>query len=260
MNIKRMQLNLNRHDIKLKIIYRSQLSRVYYIAYQITKNKYFQFSVSIIIVLNTLILALDKYPEGEIQKNKTLDELNIGFSLFFMLEAIIKLCGLGFKGYLSDKYNVFDAFIVIGSIIDIVLSLILNYSSRGVMTVLRSFRLMRIFKLAKQWKRLDHLLQTIGRTLNDIGTFSILMLLFMLSFALLGMELFANRVRFDPSNNLDLENGSPPNSNYDSLLNAFTTVFIVLTADGWSGIYFAHKRAIPTVVPTIYFNLLIVIG
>ncbi|TNV87903.1 hypothetical protein FGO68_gene16047 [Halteria grandinella] len=260
MGFKRMQMNLSRHDTKLKIIYRSQLNRFYFLTYQIAKNKYFQFTVSLIIVLNTIILALDKYPEGDIQKNRDLDKLNIGFSIFFMIEAFVKVAGLGVKGYVSDKYNVFDAFIVLGSIIDIVMSLILNYSSRGVMTVLRSFRLMRIFKLAKQWKRLDHLLQTIGRTLNDIGTFSILMMLFMLSFSLLGMELFANKVRFDSDNNLDLEYGEPPSSNYDTLLNAFTTVFIVLTADGWSGIYFAHRRAIDNVVPTIYFNLLIVIG
>lgn len=145
---------------------------------------------------------------------------------------------------MADKYNVFDCFIVIASVCDLITSFAMQYESKGAVTVLRSFRLMRIFKLAKQWKRLDHLLKTIARTLNDIGTFSILMLLFLFSFALLGMELFANKVKFDKDGNLDLLNGEAPNANYDNLLNAFTTVFIVLTADGWSGIYFAHRRAL----------------
>lgn len=41
MNIKRMQMNLSRHDNKLKIIYRSQLNRVFLMNYNVTKSKYF---------------------------------------------------------------------------------------------------------------------------------------------------------------------------------------------------------------------------
>lgn len=87
-------------------------------------------------------------------------------------------------------------------------------------------------------------MKTILKTLKDVGTFSILLFIFIFSFSLLGMEIFAYRVRYNADNELDLDNGDPPNSNFDNLLNAFTTVFIVLTADGWSAIYFAHRRAI----------------
>lgn len=66
---------------------------------------------------------------------------------------------------------------------------------------------MRIFKLAKAWKRLNHLIKTIGRTLIDISTFSVLLFIFMFCFTLLGMELFAYKAKFDPDNRLDLVNG-----------------------------------------------------
>ena len=93
-----------------------------------------------------------------------------------------------------------------------------------------------------------------------MGTFSILLFLFMYAFSLLGMELFANKVKFAEDNSLDLENGEPPDSNFDTLLNAFATVFIVLTADGWSAIYFAFQRASEDSVPILYFVSLIIIG
>jgi voltage-dependent calcium channel L type alpha-1D len=80
------------------------------------------------------------------------------------------------------------------------------------------------------------------KTLKDVGTFSILMFLFIFVFALLGMNMFAFKVAFNENDELDLENGTPPDSNFNTFLNAFTTVFIVLTADGWSGIYFQHYR------------------
>lgn len=94
----------------------------------------------------------------------------------------------------------------------------------------------------------------------DVSTFSVLLLLFMFTFALLGMELFANKVRFSPDDRLDYLNGVAPNNNYDTVLNAFTTVFVVMTADAWSSVYFLHYRAFSNIATTIYFLLLIIIG
>jgi hypothetical protein len=119
---------------------------------------------------------------------------------------------------------------------------------------------MRLFKLAKQWRRLSHLLTTVVRTLKDVATFSILLFLFMFTFALLGMETYANRVKFSTDDRIDQENGSSPDSNFDTLINAFATVFVVLTADGWSAIYFNHYRGVQNGWSTAYFILLIIIG
>jgi hypothetical protein len=55
---------------------------------------------------------------------------------------------------------------------------------------------MRIFKLARSWKRFEILIETLGRTLVDIATFSILLFLFIVTYTLLGLELFANRAKF----------------------------------------------------------------
>lgn len=177
-----------------------------------------------------------------------------------MVEMIIKIVGLGFKGYYQDAYNIFDSIIVISSIVDLLTSLLMARKTSSVVTAIRSFRLLRLFKLAKSWKRLNQLLQTIAKTLKDVGTFSILLFLFMFTFSLLGMEMYANKVKFLPDNSLDLTNGESPSSNFDTLLNAFATVFTLLTADGWSAIYFAHYRGLPNISSTLYFILLIILG
>ena len=56
----------------------------------------------------------------------------------------------------------------------------------------------------------------------------------MFTFALLGMEIYAYKVSFASDNSIDLKNGTTPNNNFNGFLNAFTTVFVVMTADGWS--------------------------
>lgn len=66
---------------------------------------------------------------------------------------IIKLIGIGFKGYFKDAYNSFDSIIVLTSIIDIGFTMSKSKKIGSAVTALRSFRLLRIFKLAKSWKR-----------------------------------------------------------------------------------------------------------
>ena len=71
----------------------------------------------------------------------------------------------------------------------------------SVITALRAFRLLRVFKLAKTWKRFELLLETMGSTLRDIASFSVLLFLFIFIFSLLGMELFAHKVKLNLETN-----------------------------------------------------------
>ncbi len=99
------------------------------------------------------MLALDRLRIEDDERN-ILEQLNIGFSLIFFGEAIIKLIGLGFKSYLKDAYNSFDCFIALASVIDLFISNLVHSYDReaGAITSLRTFRLLRVFKLAKSWK------------------------------------------------------------------------------------------------------------
>ena len=42
----------------------------------------------------------------------------------FFFEMVLKLCGLGFKDYIRDHYNKFDAILVIISIIELALEFV----------------------------------------------------------------------------------------------------------------------------------------
>lgn len=76
---------------------------------------------------------------------------------------IVKIIGMGPKLYIKDKYNLFDAIIVIISILDVVISYTMGgdddmNSGKGAISAFRAFRLIRVFKLAKSWSKLQHLL------------------------------------------------------------------------------------------------------
>jgi len=108
---------------------------------------------------------------------------------------------------------------------------------------MRAFRLLRVFRLAKSWKQFHQLLKTIGSTMKDIANFSVLLFLFMFTYTLLGMEIFGFKARFT-GNEVDLKNGTYPDSTFNNFTQGFITVFIVLANEGWTQIFFDHYRAV----------------
>ena len=98
-----------------------------------------------------------------------------------------------------------------------------------------------------------------GRTLKDVSVFSILLYLFIFTYTLLGMEMFANKAKYDENDVLNLVKGTSPSANFDDFLSASTAVFIVLTNDKWSYVYYNHYRAVGTLA-TVFFVSLIIIG
>ncbi|RLN21075.1 hypothetical protein BBJ28_00010562 [Nothophytophthora sp. Chile5] len=197
-----------------------------------------------LILLNTIILSLDQYPIDQ-QLNDTVEKINFGLTIAFTFEALLKIAGLGWKLWLQDRYNLFDALVVILSMVEVGLSppdFIRdrgNTSKTASFSGLRSVRLFALFKLARSWPSLQKLLATMISTLGEVGNFSVLFMLFIYIYALIGMQTFANQLRFD-------EHGFPvgrnhtaayiPRSNFDTMLWSVVTVFQnwnVVMLDGW---------------------------
>lgn len=101
----------------------------------------------------------------------------------------------------------------------------------------------------------------IGRTFKDISNFSVLLFLFMFAYSILGMELFANKVKFDDDDKPSLTSPSAtsPRSNFDNLLNSMTSIFIILVGDDWQEIMYDHVRATSD-VSMIFFIMLVTFG
>lgn len=217
--------------------FRRKVSYIYKIALEITNSPFFDWFILIVIASNTVMLSLDHYPINFSQTIVT-ERLNIIFTVIFCVELTIKLVAYGFKNFFKGSwFNSFDSLIVIASLIDIIISNVLIAESEysgSMITVLRGFRLLRLFKLAKQWRRFELLLETMGKSLKDIANFSIFLFLFIFIFTLLALELFAYKAKIDPETE-DLttsKDGVAPSFNFDNFLNSFSLVFIILTNDG----------------------------
>ncbi|KAA0147079.1 hypothetical protein FNF31_07654 [Cafeteria roenbergensis] len=198
-------------------------------------------------------------------------------TLIFTAEMCVKVAGLGPWRFIKAPFNVFDAIIVIASLVELVLAppAFLTAttedvaSAGGGISALRTLRLFRLFALAKQWRSLRVLIDTMLRTLKDVAYFAVLLLLFLFIFSLIGMQFFANQLCFDPGTGLPSEefqgSGScpapfeRPRAHFDNIFWAFLAVFQVLSEENWNAIMYDCWRAVGWPA-TIYFVALVVVG
>ena len=192
--------------LDLNVFMRSHINVLYRCCYTIAQSHWFILLITFLIIANTVFLSMDHHPMDE-SLQSVLDTSNLLFTVLFSVEMVIKLLGLGFRGYARDKFNLFDALIVIISLVEIAIYMGGDQDSGrsgGAISALRTFRLLRVFRLARNWTGLRDLLVIIGKTLKDMSNFSVLLLLLMFIYTLVGMEFFAYRMKFDRNYKLDL--------------------------------------------------------
>ena len=106
-------------------------------------HKNFVNLVLLAVCLNFALLCTDHH-EMDPDMYATLEIINMVFNIFFALEMVVKLAGLGPYDYFSEAFNCLDFIIVLVSIAEMVLT-----EGGGAVSSLRSLRLIRIVRALK---------------------------------------------------------------------------------------------------------------
>ena len=117
-----------------------------------------------------------------------LQVINYIFAGIFTLEAGIKLVGLGCMGYFHLNWNRFDFAIVLGTNVGLVVQWTTGLSIGAIATIVRTFRVGRIFRLAAKFRTLRHLFETLIVALPALGNVAGLLFLVYFIFAVLGVQ------------------------------------------------------------------------
>uniref|UniRef100_A0A3Q1FTH0 Sodium channel protein n=1 Tax=Acanthochromis polyacanthus TaxID=80966 RepID=A0A3Q1FTH0_9TELE len=151
--------------------------------YIFVMDPFVDLGITICIVLNTVFMAMEHYPMTE-----TFEELlsvgNLVFTGIFTAEMVLKLLAMDPYYYFQVGWNIFDSIIVTMSLVELGLANVQGLS------VLRSFRLMRVFKLAKSWPTLNMLIKIIGNSVGALGNLTLVLAIIVFIFAVVGMQLF----------------------------------------------------------------------
>nr|XP_015209750.1 PREDICTED: sodium channel protein type 4 subunit alpha-like isoform X1 [Lepisosteus oculatus] len=146
-------------------------------------DPFLDLAITICIVLNTLFMALEHHPMTD-DFNSMLSVGNLVFTGIFTAEMVFKIIALDPYYYFQQGWNIFDSIIVSLSLMELGLSNVEGLS------VLRSFRLLRVFKLAKSWPTLNTLIKIIGNSVGALGNLTLVLAIIVFIFAVVGMQLF----------------------------------------------------------------------
>ncbi len=84
--------------------------------------------------------------------------------------------------------NCFDALVVAASIAEAIVDLVPGGASVGPLSVLRALRFLRLARLVQRWEGLRAVVATLVRSVRSVAWMSLLLCLFLVIAALLGMQ------------------------------------------------------------------------
>uniref|UniRef100_A0AAR2JVC1 Voltage-dependent L-type calcium channel subunit alpha n=1 Tax=Pygocentrus nattereri TaxID=42514 RepID=A0AAR2JVC1_PYGNA len=219
------------------------------------KSVTFYWLVLILVFLNTALSASEHYNQPDwltdVQEiaNKVLLSL-------FTVEMLLKMYSLGLQVYFVAFFNRFDCFVVCGGILETVLVEMEIMPPLGI-SVLRCVRLLRIFKVTRHWTALSNLVASLLNSMKSIASLLLLLFLFLIIFALLGMQLFGGKFNFDET--------QTKRSTFDAFPQALLTCFQILTGEDWNmvmydGIMAYGGPVFPGMIVCLYFVILFICG
>jgi voltage-dependent calcium channel L type alpha-1D len=166
--------------------------------------------------------------------------------VIFWVEIILKVIANGAilteHAYWSDPWNRLDFAVVIGTTVDIILTRLVGMTGIGV-RILRAFRVLRPLRLIKHNPGMRVVVNTVIQCMPMVMGVSILIMLVLYVFAVLGVAFFAGLFyRCEPDVALaKVEcialygpvSWSNPGYSFDSIVDALESLFICTTTEGW---------------------------
>uniref|UniRef100_A0A8C5T033 Voltage-dependent L-type calcium channel subunit alpha n=1 Tax=Laticauda laticaudata TaxID=8630 RepID=A0A8C5T033_LATLA len=222
----------------------------YQIWYLVTSS-YFEYLMFFLITLNTICLGMQHYKQSDMM-NQLSNILNVVFTILFTIEMILKLIAFKAKGYFGDPWNVFDFLIVVGSIIDVILSqidvsamriIVLERnredmffpqlpaidpedSDRISITFFRLFRVLRLVKLLSRGEGIRNLLWTFIKSFQALPHVALLIVMLFFIYAVIGMQMFGKIALVDGTQ-------INRNNNFQTFPQAVLMLFRCATGEAW---------------------------
>uniref|UniRef100_A0A8C7HUA3 Voltage-dependent L-type calcium channel subunit alpha n=1 Tax=Oncorhynchus kisutch TaxID=8019 RepID=A0A8C7HUA3_ONCKI len=215
-----------------------------YNMWYIVTSCYFEYAMFFLIMLNTLCLGMQVNLE---HIHSILFALNASGCVYTGSPILIFVALIG--GYFGDPWNVFDFLIVIGSVVDVILSevdvstqnsgshvctpmQVDSENARVSITFFRLFRVMRLVKLLNRSEGIRNLLWTFIKSFQALPYVALLIVMLFFIYAVIGMQVFGK---------IALVDGTPinRNNNFQTFPQAVLLLFRCATGEAWQEVMVA---------------------
>uniref|UniRef100_A0AAY5EHV4 Ion transport domain-containing protein n=1 Tax=Electrophorus electricus TaxID=8005 RepID=A0AAY5EHV4_ELEEL len=231
----------------------------------VVKSKAFQYVMYIVVAVNGVWILV----ETNMLNSKP---VCVCVCVFYGVEVLLKITGLGPVAYFSSGWNLFDFSVTVFAFLGLI-ALAFDMEPFYFIVVLRPLQLLRLFKIKQRYR---NVLDTMFELFPRMASLGLTLIIFYYSFAIVGMEFFADviypnccntstvadsyrQVNVTIGNRTVLEEGYYYLNNFNNILNSFGSLNVVfILQEGvtsqtshWSRLYFMTFYIVTMVVMTI---------
>lgn len=223
---------------------------------KITNNKWFEWSITIVILVNALLIGVETY--DYFPTIALIQKIILGI---FTIEIIMRFIARdNLKDFFTNGWNIFDlTLVLIGYIPE---NLFANAQMMMALRVLRVFRVLRLLRASKEIKLI---VSVLVRSMISMFANVILFLIFIYLFAIVGVSLFrlpdpdtlSGEDKLHYEQFMELAPNAPSNSPdpFGTLHEAMFTLFRELTGEDWTDLRYNHitayERGVLKVSPSV---------
>ncbi|XP_073528630.1 two pore channel protein 2-like [Phyllobates terribilis] len=201
LNIRVITMKARMHPFEcwMPHLYRSAASRF---IRRVVLHKGFIYAFDVVILVNAIFIGLeDKIP--------LISNAEWVFLSLYVIEIVLKLYTYDPRSFFakSQFWNWFDTFIIIAALIATTVNTALKsvslYDSQDILDIVFILRVLRLIRIIDSFQRFRVIMNTLINIFPTMLTFCGIILTIYYVFAIIGMEVFQNKIRFFPENSTD---------------------------------------------------------
>ncbi|XP_031685826.1 two pore calcium channel protein 1 isoform X2 [Oncorhynchus kisutch] len=245
----------------------------------LVKSKAFQYTMYVVVAVNGVWILVETYMlNSGFSWSRMVPWSYIVFLTIYGVEVLLKITGLGPLAYFSSGWNLFDFSVTVFAFLGLI-TLAFDMEPFYFIVVLRPLQLLRLFKIKQRYR---NVLDTMFELFPRMASLGLTLIIFYYSFAIVGMEFFADvvypnccntstvadsyrQINVTMGNRTVLDEGYYYLNNFNNILSSFVTLFELtvvnnwyITMEGvtsmtthWSRLYFMTFYIVTMVVMTI---------
>ncbi|KAM4821260.1 LOW QUALITY PROTEIN: sodium channel protein type 11 subunit alpha [Thomomys bottae] len=220
----------------------------------IMMDPFTELAITLCIIINTVFLAMEYYKMPE-QLQDILRKGNWVFTGIFIAEMFLKIMALDPYHYFRHGWNVFDCIVALLSFVDVMINL-----SNKRWSLFRSFRVLRVFKLAKSWPTLNTLIKIIGHSVGALGNLTVVLTIVIFIFSMVGTQLFGNKFGAQKSRSLCTAEEQPCVRRWHmgDFYHSFLVVFRILCGEWIENMWECMNEASKPLCIVVFVSIMVI--
>ncbi|XP_042564467.1 two pore calcium channel protein 1 isoform X1 [Clupea harengus] len=213
----------------------------------LVKSKTFQYAMYIVVAVNGIwILVETTVWNSDVSWSRFVPWSYVVFLTIYGVEVMLKITGLGPLAYFSSGWNLFDFSVTVLAFLGLI-ALAFNMEPFYFIVVLRPLQLLRLFKIKQRYR---NVLDTMFELFPRMASLGLTLIIFYYSFAIVGMEFFADvvypnccntstvadayrQINVTIGNRTVLQEGYYYLNNFNNILSSFVTLFELTVVNNW---------------------------